>query len=192
MKTAEALKKEVEGAAKPYLEQIRELEDKIKHRQQTVDRLKSETREKLQEAERLEAVAQQALENGEDPREVLQEASRLRNEAQDLEGFLEKQGAEAEREKLNELKQDMSRELKRTVQASRAYRQQSKAILQALREVVRIHDEWEEALNKAFGEMGLEKKDRFQLLQFQDDSEEVHLTKRLQPILNKYSHLFTR
>lgn len=190
MSVEASLKREVQKAAEPYLKQIRELENKAQHRQQTVDSLKREANEKLQEAERLEGVAQQSMESGEDPKASLQEASRLRNEAQDLQGFIDKQKSDGEQERIQELKDDLAREVKKTIQKSKAMRHQSEALLQALREVVRIHEDWQEAVKSAFLALGLENKDRFKLLDFEDNSEEARLAKRIQGITHKFQHLF--
>jgi DNA repair exonuclease SbcCD ATPase subunit len=190
MKTADALKKEVEKAAKPYLDRIRELEEKQRHRQQTVNGLKKEASDKLAEAERLENEAQQAMENGEDPKAYLQEASRLWNEAQDLQGFIDRQSAGDEQDKIKELKDDLTREVKKAIQASKVKRQESEALLQAMREVVRISEEWKSAVDSAFQGLGLGTAPRFPLLEFRDDSEEADLAKRIQKATYKHQHLF--
>ena len=186
------LYKEIQTVVKPYTEQIQELERKSQKKKEKVKDIELEIQSKKQEAEKREQEARDKLDQGEDPRELLDKKNELLNKAKELEEFLSSTSEKTEEdERISELKTEMAREVYNKIFDSKLREKQSEALLQALRDLVQIHDDWSKAVEKVCGDLGIGAKN-VKLLEFREKSEEAELVGRINSFASQYSHLFIR
>jgi chromosome segregation ATPase len=188
---AAKLHKEVQGVAKPYLDQIEELEATARNKRQAVSQLSEESEAKEREIEALKAEAQATLGRCGDPRPLLSKVSSLRSEQEDLQILIANTGQvdQAEQEQIEELKRNLFKVIHEKIGYSKIREQNSKALLDALRQAVKVHDEWDKAIQNVCSDLGIKAK-KHRLLHFKDESEETTLTNRIRAFANKHAHLF--
>lgn len=185
------LKKELQTTAKPFLGQIRETEQRLKNKEASKTELEQEAQTLQLQSEELKDKATNAMEVGEDPRQYLKEANALRTQAEDLTALLnEGQVGSAERQELEDLKGQLFNLVQDQISNSEALKKQSAALLDALRNVVQVSENWDEGVKGVYADFGFEQPAFHQLLLYQDDSEESRLAGKLQSITNKHQHLY--
>lgn len=184
------LQKEIQDVAKPYLDQIQELEALARNKRQAVTELSQEAGAKEQEIESLKAEAQATLGRGGDPRPLLAKASSLKGELEDLQGFISEAGQpdQDEQAKIQELKSSLATEVHKRIAASKTLQDQSKSLMEAMQTVVQVNEAWQQAVSKLCADLGVSKKNH-RLLEFKDTSEERRLADKINAFSSKYSHL---
>lgn len=185
------LHKEVQSVARPYLDQIRELEDIAQNKRASVKELSKESEDKEKEIELLKAEAQATLGRCGDPRPLLNQVSGLRSQQEDLQMLIANAGQvdQAEQDKIQELKGELFKVVHEKISSCKLREQKAKALLDALRQVVQVHDEWDKAVQSVCSDLGIKSK-QHRLLSFQDESEEADLAGRISVFTLKHAHLF--
>ncbi len=184
------LHKELHSVAKSYLDQIQELEALARNKRQAVTELSQEAGVKEQEIESLKAEAQATLGRGGDPRPLLAKTSSLKGELEDLQGFIADAGQpdRDEQAKIQELKDELATELHKRIAASKTLQEQSKALMDAMKQVVQVHEDWMQNVKKVCSDIGVGAK-KHRLLEFKENSEERKLADKINSFSSKYSHL---
>ncbi len=192
MDVRKALDKELAQTVKPYLDQIKDLEDRAAQKRQTVQGLQQEVAAKSAEAEQLKNEARNELGRGGDPRPILSQAAKAKEEAEQLAEVMT--GADPDKEEkaqIRTLKSQLYNAVHERIRGSKALQTQSEAFLQALRDVVDIVQGWDEAVKSLCDDLKIEFK-QYQLLEFRDGSEPGQLAQKIQKLTDKHQHLFNR
>ena len=185
------LQKEIQDVARPYLERIQELETLAHNKRHSIRELEQEAGAKEQQIETLKAEAQATLGRCGDPRPLLSKISNLRSQQEDLHVLVANAGQldQAEQEQIKNLKDELFKVVHEKIGYSKLREQNAKALLDAMRQVVKVHDDWNQAVKTVCSDLGIENQNH-RLLHFKDESEESTLAGRIKAFANKHAHLF--
>lgn len=187
------LAKEIKPALQDYTKEIENLRKKAEKRRENLKKWSESQTALRQEIEALEGRAHELIDSGGEPAELLQEASKLRQEESELQRLIQQVGdPEKDLQKQIEEKADILHlSVREAIKKSKFKRDAEQDLLEALRRVVEVYDNFHEAAEGIYKDLSLTP-EYHQLLEFKDDSEETKLAHKIGVITNKYAKLFNR
>jgi uncharacterized coiled-coil DUF342 family protein len=187
------LRKELLDIAQPYLDQIQELETRSENKESLVSSLSREVEDKERQAEDLESEAGESLGRGEDPRPLLSRVATLKTELEDLKKALAAAGqpSKAEQDRIQELKQEMSRAIHKKVEQTKTFQDQSQLMLDSMRQAVKAKDEWTAGLEAFCAEIGADARKHW-LLDLSENSEGYRLGRKIGAYTQRYAQVFSK